>query len=263
MTEIQNLQLDLLIKLDEVCRKHNLKYYLAYGSCIGAMRHKGFIPWDHDVDVLMPIEDAIKLSEYQTEFGDRYFVSNYKTDKSYKCINMRLLDKENYCVARKKGQVIEEGNVCMDIYPFYNCPISKVALTRNILRSHIYKMLVGGVPKNHGKLAGVISKFILFFFNEKNRERDIKRIEEKLRYSGASEEIADYYGLDIKLLSAITYSKDWFDKPSELEFEGHVFYGPSNPDAYLRKRYGDYMTPPTKSTIDDEAVVELIKKQEI
>ena len=55
--------LNLLIKLDEVCRRHHLRYYLAYGTCIGAMRHKGFIPWDHDIDVIMPVKDAIKLTQ--------------------------------------------------------------------------------------------------------------------------------------------------------------------------------------------------------
>ena len=92
-----------------------------------------------------------------------------------------------------------------------------------------------------------------------NRERDIKRIERKLRYNGKSYEIADYYGLDIKLFSAITYKKEWFDKPKELLFEGRYFYGPTNPHAYLTKRYGDYMTPPKKTAIAAEAVVELIK----
>ena len=225
MNEVQKIQLDLLIKFDEVCRKHNLRYYLAYGSCIGAMRHKGFIPWDHDVDVLMPIEDALKLSKYQDEFGKRYFVSNRHTDSKFKCINMRLVDKDNRSIVRKNGKIIEDDYVCMDIYPFYNCPPSKFGLLVNIFRSHLYKMLVGGGPKNHGKIASIISKIILLVFNEKNRERDIKRIERKLRYNGKSYEIADYYGLDIKLFSAITYKKEWFDKPKELLFEGRYFYG--------------------------------------
>ncbi|WP_028518364.1 LicD family protein [Ruminococcus flavefaciens] len=260
MNEVQKLQLDLLIKLDEVCRRHNLNYYLAYGSCIGAMRHKGFIPWDHDVDVLMPIEDAIKLTKYQDEFGKDYFVSSWRTDPEYKCTNMRLVDKRNRCIVRKNGKIIENDHLCMDIYPFYNCPPTKIGLLLNILRSHLYKMLVGGGPKNHGKLAAVLSGVILFLFSEKNRERDIRRVEKKLRYKGKSFEIADYYGLDIKLFSAITYKKEWFAKPKELTFEGHSFYGPTNPHAYLTKRYGDYMKPPSKSAIKEEAVVELIKE---
>lgn len=262
MNDIQNLQFELLKKLDEICRKHDLKYYIAYGTCIGAMRHEGFIPWDHDVDVLMPIDDAKKLSEYQDEFGERFFVSNRITDKSYKCINMRLVDKSNYCIAKKKDKIIEEGYVCMDIYPFYNCPPTKLGLLLNILRSHIYKILVGGAPKNHGKFATLLANLVLVFFSKKSREREIKKIEDKLNYKGNSYEIADYYGLDVKLFSAITYNKEWFAKPKELIFEGQNFYAPTDPDSYLTKRYGDYMTPPSKATIIEEAVIELIPNKE-
>lgn len=60
MTEVQELQLSILVKLDEVCHRHNLRYYLAYGTCLGAVRHQGFIPWDHDIDVLMPVSDVKK-----------------------------------------------------------------------------------------------------------------------------------------------------------------------------------------------------------
>ena len=259
MNEIQKIQLNLLLKLDEECRKHGLKYYLAYGSCIGAMRHMGFIPWDHDIDVLMPIDDALKLVEYQNEFGKRYFVSNYKTDKSFKSINMRLIDRNNRCIVRKNNKIVEEGYVCIDIYIFYNCPPTRIGLLLNIWRSHIYKILVGGIPKNHGKFAAFIAKIILILSSKGDREDSLRRIEEKLCYKGKSFEIADYYGLDITWCSAIKYKKEWFGEPKELLFEGHKFYGPTNPHEYLTMRYGDYMTPPSKETIKNEMVVELIK----
>ncbi|SEL57114.1 lipopolysaccharide cholinephosphotransferase [Ruminococcus sp. YRD2003] len=261
MNDIQKLQLEMLVKLDEVCRKHGLRYYLAYGTCIGAMRHNGFIPWDHDVDVLMPIEDAVRLERYQKEFGD-YFIASRRTDSSFKLIDMSIVDTKHKCEVIKDGRVIKKRNVNMDIYPFYNCPPTKVGLLANIMRSHLYKLLVGGIPQNHGKVAVIASKLFMLFFSEKNRERDIRRIEKKLRYRGRSFEIADYYGLDITFLSAITYKKEWFDKPKELIFEGYHFYGPTNPHAYLTKRYGDYMTPPSKSAISEEVVIKLINEEE-
>ena len=67
---IKKIYLELLDKLDYVCNKHNLRYYIAYGTCLGAIRHQGFIPWDHDADVLMPIEDAKELIKHQNEFGE-------------------------------------------------------------------------------------------------------------------------------------------------------------------------------------------------
>lgn len=263
MNDFQKLQFDMLVRLDKVCRRHGLKYYLAYGTCIGAVRHKGFIPWDHDVDVLMPFDDARKLGEYQDEFGVDLYLSNYLNDKNNVDTKALLVNRKHKCRIIENGCVVGVYHVSMDIYPFYNCPPTKIGLTLNIWRSHIYKILVGGIPRNHGKLAKVIGKMILFFIPQKNRKKAIGRIEKKLNYKGKSNEIADYYGLDISFMSAITYKKEWFGKPSEIEFEGKRFYGPTDADKYLTKRYGDYMTPVSRKEIEKEAKFELITEEAI
>lgn len=261
MTEVQELQLSILVKLDEVCHRHNLRYYLAYGTCLGAVRHQGFIPWDHDIDVLMPVSDVKKLTQYQSEFGKQYFVENRKTDKDFKSIITRIVDRTVECHVIKEGKIIKKSHIFIDVYPFYDCPKTKAGLIFNIWRSHMYKVLVGGVPQNHGLISKVISRILLIFFKEKNRERDIRKIENKMMYKGESNSIADYYGLDVTFCTAITYDKAWFSKPSKLLFEGCYFDGPTNPDRYLSKRYGDYMTPPSMRERNKEVKYELIKKR--
>lgn len=64
MKEVQKGSLEILKKIDEICNQLNLKYYLAYGTLIGAIRHKGFIPWDDDVDIMMPRKDYDSLVQY-------------------------------------------------------------------------------------------------------------------------------------------------------------------------------------------------------
>lgn len=258
MTEVQQLQFEILCRLDKVCRKHGLIYYLAYGTCIGAIRNKGFIPWDHDIDVLMPIEDAMYLESLQTEFGNQYLVTSYRTDSSYAAVNMRIVDKGHRCVEKREGKVVGEYNLAIDIYPFYNCPESRLKQALMVIRSHIFKMLVGGTPKNHGLAAKMLAKMILVFYPQRNRKQDIQKFERLLNYQGKSVGISDYYGQDVSILSTLVYDKSWFSKPIELEFECHFFYGPSNPDKYLTKRYGDYMTPTSTVERDKEPVVELI-----
>lgn len=258
MTEIQKLQLDILIKLDEVCHKYNLRYYLAYGTCIGAMRHQGFIPWDHDIDVLMPIEDARNLEQYQNDFGDRFFVTSYRTDKQFKAVSMQIVDTQHKCNVMFKDRVIDKANIAIDIYPFYNCPCSRVPLTISVLRSHIYKMLVGGIPNNHGNVIKFLARIVLAFHNNDNRQEDIKWYESKMSCVKNGLEIADYFGQDITMFNVITYKKEWFQKPKKLLFEGHYFDGPTDPDKYLTKRYGDYMTPPARKVLENEVKLELI-----
>lgn len=260
MNEIQKLQYKMLVKLDEVCRKNNLVYYLAYGTCIGAVRHKGFIPWDHDVDVLMPIDHVRKLEKLQNEFGREYFVSTYRTDKDNRTVKAMVCDRKNKCRVLKNGKVVETINVCMDIYPFYKCPSTKFGLLLNIWKSHFYKILVGGTPQNHGMVVKMLGNIINTLLSP-YRDTLIERIEKDLNYTGECVEIADYYGRDITFMNAITYDIEWFSEPKEIEFEGRKFFGPTNPDKYLTKRYGDYMTPVSQETIDDESKLELITEE--
>ena len=61
LDERKQIQLEMLIEIDKFCREHNIKYMLAYGTLIGAVRHKGYIPWDDDVDISMPLEDILRF----------------------------------------------------------------------------------------------------------------------------------------------------------------------------------------------------------
>ena len=263
MNQIHKIQYDMLVELDQICRKHGLTYYLAYGTCLGAVRHKGFIPWDHDVDVLMPYQDAVELEKYQDEFSDNYFISSRRTDKTNKTIKSIIIDKNIKCREVRNGVVInDDARIGLDIYPFYNCPKSKSELLFNIWRSHILKMLVGGAPENHGNAAKLFGKAVIALFGGKEKEKRIEKLQKQLCYTGPSDEIADYYGLDVKACSAITYNKDWFGTPKEILFEDRMFYAPANAHAYLTKRYGDYMTPVSKKERDNEMRLELIKERD-
>lgn len=77
------VELDLLNKLDNICKKHNLRYFLIYGTLLGAIRHHGFIPWDDDIDVIMFREDYEKLVGLSDEFQYPYFFQTPQTDPNY------------------------------------------------------------------------------------------------------------------------------------------------------------------------------------
>lgn len=244
--DIKRIQFNLLVKLDEVCRKHGLTYYLAYGTCLGAVRHKGFIPWDSDIDVLMPIDDAKKLPGLQFEFGDNVFVQCKKTDPGFRSIAYKLRDSTTTCIwPLYKDDRFNQG-ISIDIYPFYNKPSNRIQLQLNIWRSYIYRVLVAERgPVNHSKISKQIGEFILGVYHDENKRKlKIEKLEHKLTDVPMGKEILDYFGLDIKLFSAISYDRAWFGTPKEMEFEGALFYGPSEPEKYLKKRYGDYMKMP-------------------
>lgn len=244
--EVKRVQLGLLIKLDEVCERHGLRYYLSSGTCLGAMRHKGFIPWDSDIDVFMPIEHARQLPKYQDEFGDDYFVQCKSTDPGFRYITYKIRDCNTTCIWEEyKNDRFNQG-ISIDIYPFYNKPKSRITLQLNIWRSFLYRMLVAERgPVNHSGLASRIGNFIVSLYKDDDRRNaKIKALEAHLCAPPPGKEILIYFGEDITLFSAIIYERAWFSEPSKLEFEGMLFNGPTEPDKYLTRRYGDYMTLP-------------------
>ncbi len=244
--------MNMLEKLDEVCHRHNLRYYIACGTCIGAVRHKGFIPWDHDIDVIMSIEDARKLVRYQNEFGDRYFVQNKKTDPEYISIAYKIRDSETAYVWDEYKHMNFNQGIALDIYPYYNAPESKAGLLLNIWRSHVLRALVAGyIPVNHGKATKLMAWTLLKLFKGKYRDKMIRRMDYKLRHVPKGKNVVLYYGEDITLFSVIVYDRKWFGEPKKLLFEGKMFDGPTDPESYLTRRYGDFMTlPPKEKQVD-------------
>lgn len=248
--DVRKVQLNILIKLDEVCKKNNLRYYLAFGTCLGALRHKGFIPWDDDIDVLMPYADAKKLIDLQNQFGRKYFVQSKETDPDFRSIAMRVRDVDTTCIESDEMDLNVQKGIYIDIYPFYECSKSKLIRTADIVCSNVLKVLVNNRPPvNHGKAAAFLSRVLLALFSKGNRAKMIDKIEKRLS-SRHGQEILDYYGQDVTFLTAISYPKEWFGVPKKLEFEGMLFDGATEPEKYMTRRYGDYMTlPPVEDRV--------------
>lgn len=250
--DIKEVLLNLLLTLDRVCNKYNLRYYIAFGTCLGAIRHKGFIPWDHDIDVLMPIADVKKLMELQDEFGERYFIQTHETDPEFGSISCKLRDSYTTCIWNDYKNCRFNQGLNIDIYPFYYAPNSKFGLLLNIWRSHMLKVLtIGDMPIHQNSMVCFFKNIIQRVYKGEKREKAIKKIKDKLESVKDGNEILDYYGEDISLFSAITYPKEWFAIPQKVEFEGYLVNAPTEPEKYMKRRYGDYMTlPPIEKRVD-------------
>ncbi len=250
--DIKKVLLDLLLKLDEICNKHNLRYYIAFGTCLGALRHKGFIPWDHDIDVLMPAEDAKKLFDYQDELGEPYFIQSKKTDPAYGSIAYKLRNSDTACIWPEYKECKFNQGLNIDIYPYYTAPDSKLDLLFNIWRSHFFRILtIEDMPIRRTGALKYVSKIVLALYKGERRVKARDRLEEKLLSVKNGSEILDYFGLDITLFSAITYPKEWFGDPRRVEFEGCMVNAPTEPEKYLERRYGNYMElPPIEKRIE-------------
>lgn len=249
LREKQNALLDILIEFDRVCRMNGLRYSLAYGTLLGAVRHKGFIPWDDDVDVFMPRPDYEKLHELAASgkagFGEPFFLSEDRGKNAEYPISV-LLDRRYYV---KSNTHIRLPYLWIDIYPVDG--VAPVAVRKKAERKqrHYSRMVLlarWSAPCGFWRLPLRILSYPLYLCLKLFRVK--QRCSEKARklamaypFETSPECDCTSWGMVYCYLPATAY-----DDLIELDFEGHKFCAVSMWDEFLRKRYGDYMTPPPK-----------------
>lgn len=238
LRKMQLRLLDILVEIDRVCRKHNIQYWIDFGTLLGAVRHGGFIPWDDDIDVSMPSEDYHKFLEIAPkELSEPYFLQTKETDPSYRLLLNKVRDKNSFFVTQhddftsnyNKGIYIDIFEVVP--YPDINLKLQKKVLYWYQKAGHFFSVKQKVTLKNHiATLAFPLIKigmgFVWSLLNLKPKT--------KLGY----EKHFSVYGN--------SYNKDMVYPLNEIVFEGKTVLGPADPDRYLTSIYGDYMKLPPK-----------------
>ncbi|WP_303790112.1 phosphorylcholine transferase LicD [Ruminococcus flavefaciens] len=245
--DLHKAQLDILREVKRVCNKNNLRYYLCFGTCLGAVRHKGFIPWDSDIDIVMYASDADKLLTLQNEFKDEYFIQSNDTDPGFgaNCIRIRKSDT-TFIERELRDQDINHG-VWIDVYPLYYCPKSDMKKRFYIILSFFNRLLIANrVPQNHGKAVKIVSNTILTIIPNGLKKKISRGINNKLKSYKDTEEVFHYLNGKLKLRNPDISKAAWFQEPKDMEFEGELFSGPTCPHEFLTMTYGNYMKLPPK-----------------
>ncbi len=245
--ELWAIQLDLLCEFDRVCNKYNLKYILDFGSLLGAVRHKGFIPWDDDLDVSMLREDYDKLMDVgPNEFSHPYFLQSFFTDKNYDCsvAKLRRSDTTFLMTENTKHRTKYNQGIFIDIFVFDYIPtndkafVSQVNLESYNAYLHMYALLHRPSLHYGLKLPFVLARYLFYRFRYGNAKKEYKRLESICRRYEPSDYVAN-----IMYLASRCRPRIWHDEIMKMPFEGFLFPVPMNYDAVLRNCYGDYMIP--------------------
>ena len=142
LRKVQLVQLDILDKVVDICNRHGIKYYLIGGTLIGAVRHKGFIPWDDDIDIAIPRKDYDKfIGIALKELKKPYKVVHYSTDDTYRFYLLNIVN-ENATVIEKKVTPIT-SKVWIDILPIDGIPNNKIKRFFFKFKVLYYRALVG------------------------------------------------------------------------------------------------------------------------
>lgn len=244
LKEMQACLLNILLTIDKVCREHNLRYYIIAGTLLGAVRHKGFIPWDDDADVAMPREDYEKLIRHAREWlPERYELVSGTDNPRYPYLFARIQDRETTYVLRRRFDFV--GGVPVDVFPLDGMTPSGLRrrvhyFKYGVAKKLLYHSLVD--PYKHGKgLRCLFAKMMHKLVSPAWAHHTADRLQQEFSI-GKTGLVADHDNKPSRgILPAEVYGE-----PRPIEFCGHMLMGVSNPDAYLRYCYGDYMAMPTK-----------------
>ncbi len=251
LAQLKNTELQILKEFDKLCKTNGLTYFITAGTLLGAVRHKGFIPWDDDIDVIMPKKDYKKLAKVcKNNLPNGLFLQNSHTDKGYPFHFSKLckLGTEVY-FPFLKGVEMNKG-IHIDIFPADKCPSSK-------------------------KIAGFVFKWVstttyaLIAKQDAEFDFDYTKKSAKLLYRllkiiprgmvvALRIFVISFAGLfcNGKMLATVsgghgypreTYDAQWFKKSVKLEFEHELFPAPYGYHELLTNMYGDYMTPPSQN----------------
>ena len=243
--ETQSILLSVMIDFDAFCRKEGLAYYMIGGTMLGAYRHKGFIPWDDDIDVGMVRSEYEKFIASSGRFSKKYDIKNYRVSNDCDYVITRIYIPGIYIDNPRCKYTKLDKRLYFDIFPLDYAPDDPQQQKRQkekLERLKFKKELMDFKVYNRNIIKNA-AKFVIASILSLRRKSILTALDNEMKQFCSTEylcSMGSQYAYERQLFNVSVYGK-----PTEYEFEGHMFYGPEKPEIYLSQLYGnDYMQLP-------------------
>jgi lipopolysaccharide cholinephosphotransferase len=248
LRKLQMVLLEILVETDRICKKHNIKYCIVGGTLIGAVRHKGFIPWDDDLDISMSRREYDRFREVcKTELDtSRYFFQDHTTDPKYNHYFGKVLRNGTTFVTADEYNFEKRSGISVDIFindgvpDFYPLRVFN-HLYCYWLRKHFHSY----AGKDNAKRW--YARFVYRILSKKPIKATFDKLDRMAEYyADKKTKRVRHYSLPIQRLHRFRLGRPraWHEDLCELEFEGLRFPAPKQWHENLTYTYGDYMTLP-------------------
>lgn len=242
---LQEYQIEMLRTVDRICEKNNIKYYLTWGSALGAIRHGGFIPWDDDIDISMTWDDYKKFEEIaQSELGDKYFYQSQETDKHCFTTWNKIRINNTTSMEKHLKHIKCHYGICMDIFPIVGVPNSRFKRLIQRIQVLIYRVFSYERYLTNKKSEGnTLFRIIYGIFPIKFKEYIMKKtLQHITKYDiNSCYEWVEFLSGNFK---EMTLKREIFGNGTKVMFEDMETIIPEKYDEYLRHFYKDYMILP-------------------
>ena len=259
LKQIQGKSLEIVKYIAELCKEHDIKFFLYAGSMLGAVREHGFIPWDDDMDVLFTPPEFDKFREAWDKYADKERFTLWEQGKNHNdhTLSPSVRDNNTTFITDATANYDVNQGLAVDVGALTVCASTKIGeIVQIICAAGLSLFKAGRIPARKSKPIKLLSKIILSIFRTENSQYYVWAVLEKIvkapnkKYESAS------YLKELGLNPLLKFKKEWFDDIKWVPFEDTELPIPVGAEEYLKYRFGNYMElPPIQNRHPEHRIV--------